>query len=89
MRWMSWLERTGKELCGEKREGVVHGKNLGFCVKVPSGGSLHAASGKAGWCGPCWEPDGSIVEDYGSDDGFVGGDYGFFLLAPVGASRSF
>ena len=47
MRWMSWLERTGKELCGEKREGVVHGKNLGFCMKVPSGGSLHAASGYA------------------------------------------
>ena len=35
------------------------------------------------------EPDGSSVEDYGSDDGFVGGDYGFFLLAPVGTSKSF
>ena len=44
---MSGLEGSGKELCGEQREGVVHGKNLGFCVKVPSVGSLHAASGTA------------------------------------------
>ena len=47
MRWMSGLEGSGKELCGEQGEGVVHGKNLGFCVKVASGGSLHAASSNA------------------------------------------
>ena len=35
------------------------------------------------------EPDLSSVDNYGSDDGFVGGDYGFFLLAPVGVSKSF
>ena len=35
------------------------------------------------------EPDRSCIDDYGSDDGFVGGDHGFFLLAPVGASKSF
>ena len=39
--------------------------------------------------GGAGEPDGSSVEDYGSDDGFVGDDYCFFLLAPVGASKSF
>ena len=41
---MSGLEGSGKKLCGEQGEGVVHGENLGFCVKVPSGGSLHADS---------------------------------------------
>lgn len=35
------------------------------------------------------EPDGSSVEKYGSDNGFVCDDYGFLLLAPVGASKSF
>ena len=35
------------------------------------------------------EPDGSSVEKYGSDDGFVCDDYGFLLLAPVGATKSF
>ena len=44
---MSGLEGSGKELCGEQGEGVVYGENLGFCVKVPSGGSLHAASSNA------------------------------------------
>ena len=38
MRWMSGLEGSGKELCEEQGEGVVYGENLGFCVKVPSGG---------------------------------------------------
>ena len=42
---MSGLEGSGKELCGEQREGVMYGEFLGFCVKVPNGGSLHAASG--------------------------------------------
>ena len=47
MQWMSGLMGMGKELCGEQGEGVVHEKNLGFSVKVLSGGSLHAASGNA------------------------------------------
>ena len=90
----------GKELCGEQGEGIVHGKNLGFCVKVASGGSLHAASGNAKgsvlksivflcWCGRCWKPDGSSVEDYGSDDEFVGGDYCFFCWPKLVPARAF
>ena len=35
------------------------------------------------------EPDGSNVKKYGSENGFVCDDYGFFWLAPVGASKSF
>ena len=35
------------------------------------------------------EPDGISVEDYVSNDEFVGGDYDFFMLAPVGASKTF
>ena len=46
-RWMSGLGGSGKEFCGEQGEGVVYGENLGFCVKVPSGGSLRAASSNA------------------------------------------
>ena len=34
-------------------------------------------------------PDGSSVENYGSDNGFVGDNYGFLLLASVGANKSF
>lgn len=44
---MSGLEGSGKKLCGEQGEGVMQGENLGFCVKVPSGGSFHAASSNA------------------------------------------
>ena len=70
-------------------------------MKVPSGGSFHAASSNAEGgvlqslqfldvgVGGVGEPDGSSVEKYGSDDGFVCDDYGFLLLAPVGASKSF
>ena len=47
VRWMSGLEGSGKELFGEQGEGFVYGENLGFCVKVPSGGSLHVASSNA------------------------------------------
>ena len=43
VRWMSGLEGSGKELCREQGEGVVYGENLGFCVEVPRGGSLHTA----------------------------------------------
>ena len=97
---MSGLEGSARN-CGEKGEEVVYGENLGFCVKVLSGGSLHAASGNAEGgvlksvvffhvgVGSIGEPDGSSVEKYGSDNGFVCDDYGFLLLAPVGASKSF
>ena len=87
VQWMSVLEGSGKKLCGEQGEGVVYGENLAFCVEEPSRGSLHAASRNAE--GGVGEPDGSSVDDYGSDDEFVGGDYCFFLLASVSASKSF
>jgi len=70
-------------------------------VKVPSGGNLHAGSGNAEGgvmksvvfyvgVGSIGEPDGSSVEDYGSDDGFVCGDYRFFCwpqLVPAKAIK--
>ena len=68
-------------------------------MKVPSGGSFHAASSNAEGgvleslyffdvgVGGVGKPDGSSVEKYGLDNGFVCDDYGFLLLAPVGASK--
>ena len=35
------------------------------------------------------EPDGSGVNDYISDHGFVDGNYSFFLMVPVGDSKFF
>jgi len=44
--WVGWRARARD--CVESREREsCKGENLGFCVKVPSGGSLHAASGNA------------------------------------------
>ena len=39
--------------------------------------------------GNAGEPDGSSVDDYRSDDEFVGGNYSFFSLTSVGASKHF
>ena len=40
VRWMSGLEGSGKEMCGELGEGAVCEENFGFCMEVPSVGSL-------------------------------------------------
>ena len=73
----------------------LHSKDLGLRVQVVHCGG-HVTSGcnamgrvldgleffNRGWTG-IRDPNGSRVGERGVDDGFVGGDQGFFMLAAV------
>ena len=93
------LEGTGKKLGGEEGEMVAHREDLGLCVKMVDGAHLHAASSDAeggilegleflnGRGRGVREPDRGGVKKEGADQGFVGNEDSFFLLAPGGASK--
>ena len=90
-----------EELGAEEVEVVLDGKELGLRMKMAGGGHLQRPSSDAeggildpleledSRGGGIGVPDGSGVGDDGSDEGFVGGEEGFPLLAPVGASKGF
>ena len=79
----------------------MDGEELGLRVKMAKRGHLQRPScyAEGGILDPLefedsrgggvWVPDGSGIGDNGSDEGFVNGEEGFPLLAPVGASKGF
>ena len=96
---MRWDESAGQELGAKQGEMIVDGNCLSFCVEVVYWCCFYAAGCyskstilsplEPGYgCLRCvGEPDGCGIGEDGSNEGPVGDDYCFFLLAPVGASK--
>ena len=98
MGWVGGYEGAGEELGGKEGKVGVDWEDVGFCVKMPNGGHLHAARRNTegsvlkglefldGGGGSVGEPYGGRVCEEGPDQGFVCDNQGLLLLAPAGAS---
>ena len=79
---------------------LLYRKNFSFLVQVMDRGHLNTAGGYAegrvlnslefldkGWLG-VRESNWSCMHEKGPDKGFIGDEYGFLLLTPVGTSKA-